>query len=168
MAGHVPFAGFHIGREAGVRFIKLDVLFGNLTSRNREGHIVVKEHLGLFLVSAVLVVVAHAFVERTHAGTGHDLVMVTFRDILLRHEVAINVVPAGLGLSFHVSRPIFHASSSTAPADRSTCPSEWMPSSASKRVRPEPHGPSSPTDTMTISSSGRALTFCQSARSTLA
>ena len=54
MAGHVPFAGFRIGREAGVRFIKLDVLFGNLTSRNREGHIVVKEHLGLFLVSAVL------------------------------------------------------------------------------------------------------------------
>ena len=29
---------------------------------------------------------------------------------------------------------MFHASSSTAPADRSTVPSEWMPSSASKRV----------------------------------
>ena len=97
MAGDVPFAGFDIGREAGVRFVKLDVLFGNLTSRNREGHIVVKEHLGFFLVGAVLVVVAHAFVERTHAGACHDLVMVAFRDILLRHEVAVNVVPARLG-----------------------------------------------------------------------
>ncbi len=74
----------------------------------------------------------------------------------------------GFGLSFQVSRPIFQASSSTAPAERSTSPSEWMPSSASKRVRPEPHGPSSPMETMTISSSGRAVTFRQSSRSTLA
>ena len=43
---------------------------------------------------------------------------------------------------------------------------EWMPSSAWARVRPEPHGPSSPTETMTISSSGLAVTLVQSLRST--
>ena len=56
----------------------------------------VEEDLGLLFVGAVLVVVAHAFIERTDAGAGHDLVMVAFGDFLFGHEVAVGVVPTRL------------------------------------------------------------------------
>ena len=67
-------------------------------------------------------------------------------------------IQPGSGESCHEMRPIFHASSSTPSALRSTVPSAAMPSSASRRVRPEPHVPSSPMETITTSSSGRAVT----------
>ena len=96
MAGDVPLAGFGVGRVAGVGFVELDVFLGDLTGRNGEGHIVVKEHLGLLLVGTVLVIVAHALFERTHAGAGHDLIVVAFGDVLFGHQVAVGVVPARL------------------------------------------------------------------------
>ena len=96
VAGHVPFAGFRVGFDGGVRFVELDVLFGDFTGRNTEGHIVVEEDFGLLLVCAASVVVAHALFERADAGTRHDLIVVAFRDVLLGHQIAVDVVPARL------------------------------------------------------------------------
>ena len=128
VAGHVPFAGFLIRGDGGVSLVQLDVFGGDFAGGHREGDVVVEEDLGFLFVSTVLVVVAHAFLERADAGAGHDLVVVALGDVLFGHEVASVSYQPGFGLSAQVSRPMFHASSSTAPALRSTVPSEWMPS----------------------------------------
>ena len=96
MAGHVPFAGFLIRGDGGVSLVQLDVFGGDFAGGHREGDVVVEEDLGFLFVSTVLVVVAHAFLERADAGAGHDLVVVALGDVLFGHEVAVGVVPAGL------------------------------------------------------------------------
>ena len=96
VAGHVPFAGFLIRGDGGVSLVQLDVFGGDFAGGHREGDVVVEEDLGFLFVSTVLVVVAHAFLERADAGAGHDLVVVALGDVLFGHEVAVGVVPAGL------------------------------------------------------------------------
>ena len=96
VTGDVPFARLRVGRDGGVRLVHLDVFLGDVLGGHGEGDIVVEEDLGLLFVGAVLVVVAHAFLERADAGAGHDLVVVALGDVLFGHEVAVGVVPAGL------------------------------------------------------------------------
>ena len=96
VTGDVPFARLRVGRDGGVRLVHLDVFLGDVLGGHGEGDVVVEEDLGLLFVGAVLVVVAHAFIERTDAGAGHDLVMVALGDVLFGHEVAVGVVPTRL------------------------------------------------------------------------
>ena len=115
VAGHVPFAGFLIRGDGGVSLVQLDVFGGDFAGGHREGDVVVEEDLGFLFVSTVLVVVAHAFLERADAGAGHDLVVVALGDVLFGHEVAVGVVPAGLravgpSQQTHVPRKFEHCS----------------------------------------------------------
>ena len=126
----------------------------------------VEEDLGFLFVSTVLVVVAHAFLERADAGAGHDLVVVALGDVLFGHEVAVGVVPAGLravgpSQQAHVPRKFEHCAG--AQVDGAVRVDAEFGLGARTTGAPRA---SSPTETMTISSSGLAVTLVQSFKST--
>ena len=138
VAGHVPFAGFLI-REAMV-CASSSLTYSAATSRVGTEKVTSWSRKTSASSSSRHRhgVVAHAFLERADAGAGHDLVVVALGDVLFGPRLPSVSYQPGFGLSAQVSRPMFHASSNTAPALRSTVPSEWMPSSAWARVRPGP------------------------------